>query len=223
MALVTAHTSRLFFSLDPLIAEAKRRMRQRRLLLAAVAVLIAGGAFGTAYALRSSNGSSGAGARVSSREISNPLPDGAADCGRGVSGPGFRAWACMSGGARAGHPHPKELLVVRSDGSTVAYPAYWIWQPVAGDGEVVATYNGNLVSVTSSRLVPLLTYDELLRVLQARRIWPFGALRVGADGDIYFRASFASRSGKGCENRILERTFRGTVRQIRTLRTSVCS
>jgi hypothetical protein len=223
MALVTAHTSPAFFSLDPLIAEAKRRMRQRRLLLAAVAVLIAGGAFGGAYALRSSNGSSRAGARVTSREISNPLPDGAADCGRGVSGRGFRAWACMSGGARAGQPHPKELLVVRSDGSTVAYPAYWIGRPAADDGEVVAAYNGNLVRVTSSRLVPLLTYDELSRVLHARGIWPVGALRVDAHGGIYFRASFGSRSGKGCENRILERTSRGTVRQIRTLRTSICS
>jgi hypothetical protein len=46
-SVMTAHLPRLPFSLDPLIAEAKRRARQRRLLLAvvcAVAALTAGGA-----------------------------------------------------------------------------------------------------------------------------------------------------------------------------------
>jgi hypothetical protein len=54
---MTLHVLRLPFSLDPLMAEAKRRARQRRLLVAVVAiVLLGGGAAGTAVALRSVNG-----------------------------------------------------------------------------------------------------------------------------------------------------------------------
>lgn len=55
MALVLAHVPRLPFSLDPLIAEAKRRMRRRRLILALLAVVAIGGATGAAIALGSPN------------------------------------------------------------------------------------------------------------------------------------------------------------------------
>lgn len=44
MVSVLAHVPRLPFSLDPLIAEARRRARQRRVLLAAVVIVVAGGA-----------------------------------------------------------------------------------------------------------------------------------------------------------------------------------
>jgi hypothetical protein len=53
---MTLHVSRLPFSLAPLISEAKRRARQRRWLVAVVAVvLLGGGAAGTLFALRSAN------------------------------------------------------------------------------------------------------------------------------------------------------------------------
>ena len=49
---MTVHLPRLPSSFDPLIAEAKRRARQRRILVAATAVLVvAGGAVGTVIAL----------------------------------------------------------------------------------------------------------------------------------------------------------------------------
>jgi hypothetical protein len=51
--------SRLPLSLDPLIREAKRRARQRRLLLAVVAILVAGAAVGASLALRSPEGQGG--------------------------------------------------------------------------------------------------------------------------------------------------------------------
>jgi hypothetical protein len=211
------------FSLDPLIAEAKRRARQRRLRLGLVAILIAGGALGAAFAVRSSNGSNGAGATSAFRRIANPLPDGASDCGRGVSGQGFRVWACMSGGARAGHPHSNELLVVRSDGSSVAYPAFRVGEFAEGDGEVVATYDIKLVRVTGSRLVPLLTTGELARALHIPRtsIADIYRPKVDARGDIHFVASTLP----GCQNRFLERTTDGAVRQTRVLtsRTGTCS
>jgi hypothetical protein len=50
---MTLHVLRLPFSLDPLIAEAKRRARQRRALLAAMLVLLAGGTAGAVISLRS--------------------------------------------------------------------------------------------------------------------------------------------------------------------------
>jgi hypothetical protein len=52
---MTMH-ARLPFSLDPLIAEAKRRMRKRRVLILVLAVLIGGGAAGATVALGQSNG-----------------------------------------------------------------------------------------------------------------------------------------------------------------------
>jgi hypothetical protein len=51
---MTLRVPRLPFSVDPLIAEARRRARQRRLVLALVALALAGGAVGTALALRGS-------------------------------------------------------------------------------------------------------------------------------------------------------------------------
>jgi hypothetical protein len=53
---MTAHTHRLPFSLDPLMAEAKRRMRKRRVLILVLAVLVGGGAAGAAVSLSQSNG-----------------------------------------------------------------------------------------------------------------------------------------------------------------------
>jgi hypothetical protein len=148
------------------------------------------------------------------QDTSNPVPAVASiDCGSGVPGPGFHVFGCMSGGGDTANGHPRELLVVRSDGSSVAYPDHEGLDFAVGDGEVVATYDGNLVRVTSSRLVPLLTNQELqsdLR-LRIRAVADIGAPTVGADGDIYFVASIIQ---SGCQNRILERTTGGALRQI---------
>ena len=53
---MAAHADRMPFSLDPLMAEAKRRMRKRRVLVAILALLITGGAAGAAVALTASSG-----------------------------------------------------------------------------------------------------------------------------------------------------------------------
>jgi hypothetical protein len=53
---MTAHIRRLPWSLDPLIAEAKRRMRRRQLLIAAVLVLLAGGTAAGVIAARTPAG-----------------------------------------------------------------------------------------------------------------------------------------------------------------------
>lgn len=132
----------------------------------------------------------------------------------------------MSGGARAGHPHPKELLVVRSDGSSVAYPAYGGFGFGVGHGEVVATYDFDLVRVTSSRLVPLLTSGALARALHVQLVMDIYDLRVDAHGNVYFVASvLRSRQGSGCRDALLERTAAGTLHQIRysISRSNICS
>lgn len=182
-------------------------------MLIAAAVLVVGGA--------------GAATAAVALKSANSVPAIASDCGRNVSGPGFHVFACMSGGARAGHPHPKELLVVRNGGSSVAYPAFRVGELAVGHGEVVANYNENLVRVTSSRLVPLLTSGELARALhvQSTAIMDIYDTRVDAHGDVYFIASVLSPSRSGCQNPLLERTAGGTVHQIRssTSRNNICS
>jgi hypothetical protein len=123
----------------------------------------------------------------------------------------------MSGGARAGHPHPKELLVVRGDGSSVAYPAYGGFGFAAGDGEVIAVRDDSLVRVTSRGLVPLVTEAGLATALHSRTmlLMGFGHLWIDARGDIYFFASTLIRGRHGCQSRYLERVASGEIRQIR--------
>ena len=215
---MTVYLRRVPVSLDPLIVEAKRRARQRRLLLAVFALVMVGGALVAALAMRSSSG--GAGATVASRHPNAAL----ADCAEGVPGLGFQVFACMSGGARTGYPHPKELLAVRSDGSKVAYPGYRIGKPAVGDGEVVAAYDDDLVRVTSGRVVPLLTTGELARALHVRRspIDDIYAPRVDRRGDIYFHASIAIVGRSGCQNGVFERATGGAIHQISASRSSTC-
>jgi hypothetical protein len=126
----------------------------------------------------------------------------------------------MSGGAAAGRPHPKELLVIRKDGSSAAYPAFRVAEIAVGGGEVIASYNLNLVRVTSNRLTPLLANGELARALRLRAagIMVMGLynVRVDADGDVYFVASVLIRGRRGCQNPLLERTAGGAIRRIRS-------
>ena len=53
---MTTHLPRLPFALDPLMAEAKRRARQRRFLIAVVVLALIGGAAGAAAVFRSPGG-----------------------------------------------------------------------------------------------------------------------------------------------------------------------
>src|SRR5690242_5771402 len=141
------------------------------------------------------------------------------ECGRSVSGPGFHVLACMSGGASRGRPHPKELRVVRDDGSSVAYPAYGGFGFAVGDGEVVAVHDYSLVRVTSRRLASLVTRDELANALHVRTkrllVMGFGRLRVDARGDLSFFVSTLIRGRHGCQSRYFERLAGGAIRQIR--------
>jgi hypothetical protein len=187
-------------------------MRTSGMGFAAAVVLVVGG---------------GAAAAAVSLRAPNPVPRWVrADCAHGVSGRGFRAFACESGGVAAGHPHPKELLVLRDDGSSAAYPEWGGQGVAAGDGEVVAFHDLTVVRVTSRRLVPLVTPDELARALHVRRsaiIWPMNHLSVDARGDVVFSPSVQIRRA-GCWNPLVERTAAGQILEIRRsiTRSTVC-
>lgn len=58
---MTAHVPSFSFSLDPLIAEAKRRARQRRMVLATIALTLAGGVAGGVLALGPTSRDGGSG------------------------------------------------------------------------------------------------------------------------------------------------------------------
>jgi hypothetical protein len=138
------------------------------------------------------------------------------ECGSGVSGPGYRVFACMSGGADRGHPHPKELLVVRADGSAAAYPTFRVGGLAVGDGNVVAVFGDELVRVTSGRIVVLVTPRGIANALRRRAIFVmgYGHLRVDSRGDTYFFASTHIHGRYGCQNRSFERLTGGRLRQL---------
>jgi hypothetical protein len=201
---------RLNVDLGRMVGRARRVARQHPVLIATAVLAVGGvGAATAAVALKSSNS----------------VPAIAADCGRSVSGSGFRVFSCMSGGASAGHPHPKELLVIRTDGSFATYPVFRTGELGAGDGEVIATHDLSLVRVTSSRLVPLLTRGQLARALHIRptAIWDIHDPRIDAHGDISFSPSvFRGFRDAGCENPLLE-LMSGTVHQIHASTSRACS
>lgn len=180
-------------------------MGRRHALLVAAAVLA--GAAAAAVALHSSK----------------RVPAIAAGCGRSVSGPGYRVFSCMSGGVGVGHPHPKELLVVRDDGSSAAYPVFRTGELAAAGGKVVATYDLGLVRVTRSRLVPLLTNAQLARALHVRAnaIFDIHDPTIDARGGISFSPSVIRR-GSGCRNPRLELTG-GALHRIAASTSRTCS
>jgi hypothetical protein len=68
---MTLHIPRLPFALDPLIAEAKRRARQRRMLIGLAVLLLAGLSAGLTFVFRSPGGSSPHGGGLTSANYSS--------------------------------------------------------------------------------------------------------------------------------------------------------
>jgi hypothetical protein len=101
---MTVWGTRLPFSLDPLMAEAKRRARERRMLIA-LAVLLAGLAVGLTFAFPSPGGHSPNGAGLTSANHSNSQNAGGVQL---AVTPGMTAKAVL---AAAGRP----LRIVRSN------------------------------------------------------------------------------------------------------------
>jgi hypothetical protein len=96
-------------SLDPLIAEAKRRARQRRFVVALAVVVLAGGAVGAVLAL---NGQSGSAAR-------GPVSSPPAAAGSASVGPAVRLATCASPYQGRGCRSPDDVwsILISSDGT----------------------------------------------------------------------------------------------------------
>lgn len=120
-------------------------------------------------------------------DSSSPVPAVASiSCGSGVRGRGFRVFSCGSGGGNGPDGHGQELLVVRSDGSSVAYSEHRGGGFAVGHGEVVASYNQMVVRVTGDRLVPLVTNRQLQKALglqaSTRPLTDVAVLTIGGSG-----------------------------------------
>lgn len=112
-----AHGVRLPFSLEPLIAEAKRRARQRRLLVASVIVALACGGLGAALALRSSGPRPAARSAAVGRRPVLPASSAPSQVVVDVWGQSARS------GEVAGRPLDKTLALFRSTRLTAALPS----------------------------------------------------------------------------------------------------
>jgi peptidoglycan hydrolase-like protein with peptidoglycan-binding domain len=91
---MTQHALRLRFSLDPLIAEAKRRARQRRVLVAVVTLALVGAGVGATFALRPSPSGGGPGAVSPSVSAAASQPA----LSLGSRGPVVAAWQRLLNG-----------------------------------------------------------------------------------------------------------------------------
>jgi hypothetical protein len=204
---------------EVLFEEARRRRRRRWM---AGSVLAAGALAAVLLGLADHGG--GAGGRSHSRSNGERSANGAvarskllatasAGCAAaGVAGSGFVAYACMSGGARSGHSHPAELLVVHSDGSYKGYPDHFsqaeLMTRSARTG-VLAAHNDAIVQVTATGLRTLLSATRIARLAPgAGAIAAIDSLRVSRAGDILVRVNYHASARHGCENVSAELTAR---------------
>jgi hypothetical protein len=130
---MTVRVPRLPFSVDPLMAEAKRRAQQRRMLIA-LAVLLVGLTVGLTFAFRSPGGRSPNGAGLTSANSLNTQSGGNAAFAVTT---GMMAKAVL---ARAGRP----LRVVRSNPRNPDCWAYANWIAQSGPDLAVCFKHGRV-------------------------------------------------------------------------------
>ena len=140
----------------------------------------------------------------------------AVDCGPGVSGVGFIAYACGDGDGGTKNSHPSELLVLRANGSYKGYRDL-ISEPDlrarSTTGEVVAAYNDALVRVTSSALKTLASSRELDRLFSgSSHLAAINKVSVAASGAVLFRANYYAGDRHGCGNVLGELTSAGRLK-----------
>lgn len=163
---MTLYVPRLPFSLDPLIAEAKRRARQRRFLIALVVVALAAAA--TALALGSSGGGSrsgGVGGRLGSRS----------PAGRPASAAQFRQMTTffvypqvrggLLGAAWVSSTHPHIGLIL-------LYPGHWLSEVQPGSYPM---HSGELTTI-SPELLPKAANPVAAYLIRLPSGHPNGAL-----------------------------------------------
>lgn len=145
------HASRFPLALDPLIAEAKQRMRRRRSLLFVVLLLLVGAAAGLVFALRPAPGSS----------VSRPLTSSVRAGDLRVSVPqGFSRWWIGDGGPRPdGYTLTDFRLSGHEDGFNVW--SYWYASGPPASGVALGVWLADYWGRYPDRLLHLpLTLDQ---------------------------------------------------------------
>lgn len=140
----------------------------------------------------------------------------AADCGSGVAGIGFTAYACTDGGGGTKYAHPSELLVLRADGSYRGYRNS-ISEPNlmarSTNGGVVAAHNESIVQVTASALRTLISQGRLDQLLpRSPGLVAINAVSVRSSGAVLFCANYYAPHRHGCVNIRAELTADGQLR-----------
>jgi hypothetical protein len=118
-------------------------------------------------------------------------------CGNSASGPGFTDFVCFSGAG-----HPKELLVLRDDGTTEAYPAFNIGPITSANGEVVAARNDSVVRVMSHGLKTIASSQTLNRLVSGTTTIEVNGIALSNDRYIFLITDQEDR--KGCTATISE-------------------
>ena len=136
---MTVHVSRLPFSLDPLITEAKRRMRRRRLFVAAVLVFVFAGTAAGVVAVRSPVDAN--------RIAATSQPAGTRWCGYLGLGIGWRVGASSTLSCRSGRTFMRKYI------SAGAWPAPARFQGYACTFRVLPTQVGSFTCVSGKTAI----------------------------------------------------------------------
>lgn len=139
---------------------------------------------------------------------SSPLINSAlVSCGSSASGLGFTVFICFSGAG-----HPKELLVLRDNGTMEAYPAFNVGPITWANGEVVAARNNALVRVMSHGLETIASSQTLDRLVSGTTIIEVSGIALGNGRNIFLTTDQENR--KGCTATISEMSSSGHVERL---------
>jgi len=140
----------------------------------------------------------------------------AADCGSGVTGAGFIAYACSDGDGGTKYSHPSELLVLSTNGrykgyhDTVSEPNLIARSTT---GEVVAAHNDAIVRVSASAVRTLVGQRQLDQLFPGSPgLAAINAITVTASGAVLFRANYYAGHKHDCGNIRAELTASGRVK-----------
>ncbi|HUC13796.1 MAG TPA: hypothetical protein VMS00_05025 [Acidimicrobiales bacterium] len=128
-------------------------------------------------------------------------------CGPSASGPGFTVFLCFSGAG-----HPKELLVLRDNGTTEAYPAFHLGAITSANGEVLAARNDAVVRVMSHGLKTIASSQALDGLVSGTTIIDIGEIAFTNDRNIFLTTDQENR--KGCTATISEISSSGRVQRL---------
>jgi hypothetical protein len=126
------------------------------------------------------------------------------NCGASASGAGFRAFLCLSGAG-----HPKELLVLRKDDTTRAYPTFGGGAIASARRQVVAVRDNAVVRVMSHGLETVASGPALKRLVRYPNVPSIIGLAVSGSGMIFVTTDQVG--AKGCTATMSEISSSGRV------------